>query len=68
MTRPLHETLRAVGQGILCGTLVAVPLAFAAAYLGPGGFVAAALSTGAGLITMANALKRRDQRKAKEWT
>jgi heme O synthase-like polyprenyltransferase len=63
MIRPLHETMRAAGQGILCGTIVAVPLALAAAYLGPGGFVAAALATGAGLITIANALKRRDQRK-----
>lgn len=66
MSQPIHETLRAAGQGILCGTLVAVPLAFAA-YLGPVGFAAAAVSTGTALITVANALKRRDQRKAKEW-
>lgn len=62
MMRPLHETMRAAGQGILCGTLVAVPLALAAAYLGPGGLVASALAAGAGLITLANALKRREQR------
>lgn len=62
MTRPIHETLRAVGQGILGGTAVVVPLGFAVAYLGPAELVAAALATGAGLITVANALKRREQR------
>lgn len=62
MTSPFHETLRAVGQGILGGTAVVVPLAFAVAYLGPAELMAASLATGAGLITVANALKRREQR------
>lgn len=68
MTRPIHETLRAAGQGILGGTAVVVPLAFAVAYLGPAELVAASIATGAALITVANALKRRDQRKTKDWS
>jgi len=68
MTRPLHETLRAVGQGMLGGTVAAIPLGAAAAYFGPAGFVLAALATGATLITVANSLKRRDQRNEKDWT
>lgn len=62
MNRPLHETLRAIGQGILCGTVAAVPLGLALTYLSPGQTVVAALSTGAGMITAANAMKRREQR------
>jgi hypothetical protein len=63
MTFPLHEALRAVGQGILAGTVIAVPLWLAAAYLGPVGFIGAVIATGATLITVANSLKRREQRK-----
>jgi len=66
MTRPLHETLRSFGQGMLAGTVVAAFGALAAAYLGPVGCVVAALATGPTLITVANALKRRDQRKVKD--
>lgn len=68
MNLPIHETLRAVGQGLLMGTAVAVPLAFALAYLSPAVLAAAAPITGAGLITVANALKRREQRNAKDWS
>ena len=62
MIRPLHKTMRAVGQGMFCSALVAVPLAFAIAYLSTVGLVTVLLTTGAGLITLANALKRREQR------
>jgi len=68
MTRPLHETLRTLGQGTLAGTATGVLLGAAAACLGPAGLVLAALATGATLITVANALKRRDQRKVKDWS
>jgi hypothetical protein len=65
MTFPLHEALRSVGQGILAGTAIVVPPCVAVTYLGPAGGVGAAIATGAILITVANALKRREQRKAR---
>lgn len=68
MIRPLHETLRSLGQGTLVGTAAGVLLGAAVTYLSPGVLVLAALATGATLITVANALKRRDQRKAKDWS
>lgn len=62
MTQPIHETLRAVGQGMLGAAAVAAPFVLAMIYLGPAGLFLAAIGTGAGLITVANALKRREQR------
>lgn len=67
MNRPIHETLRALGQVMLIGTAAGVLLGAAVYYLSPAALVLAPLATGAGLITIANALKRRDQRKAKDW-
>lgn len=66
MSRPIHETLRILGQGTLTGTLAGALLGAAAACLGPVGLVLAALAAGATLITVANALKRRDQRRVKD--
>jgi hypothetical protein len=66
MTLPIHETLRAAGQGLLGSAALVAPLCVGAAYFGLVGLVASAAAEGAALITAANALKRRDQRKAKD--
>ena len=66
MNRPLHETLRTIGQVIL----VSAPAGIGGGYLlaqillnfGIVGLLAFAFAAGAGLITLANALKRREQR------
>ena len=68
MTLPLHETLRAVGQGLMAGTALADPLCLVAIYLGPDVLAVILIAAGPILITVANALKRRDQRKVKDWT
>lgn len=67
MIRPIHETLRAAGQGLLAGSAVAVPLCAAVVYLGPVALAVAGPVTGITLITVANALQRRAQYKAKAW-
>jgi hypothetical protein len=71
MSRPLHETLRAAGQMILVSSLAGLGggylLAQIVLHFGIAGLVAMAVASGAGLITAASALKRREKRKAKDW-
>jgi hypothetical protein len=71
MSRPLHETIRRVGQVILVTTLAGIGGYYLAAlivlHLGMGGFIAAALAAGVGLITIANVLKRREKLARKDW-
>lgn len=61
MKRPIHETLRAAGQGLLLGSAIAIPLVLALVYLNGWQLAIAGPATGAGLITLANALKRRHE-------
>ncbi|WP_371767528.1 hypothetical protein [Massilia sp.] len=67
MNKPLHETLRAIGQIILVSSLAGIGggylLAQIVLHFGIAGLVVLAIGTGAGFITVANELKRREQRK-----
>lgn len=66
MNRPLHETLRTIGQIILISAPAGIGggylLALIVLHFRIAGLVAVAVAIGAGLITLANALKRREQR------
>lgn len=65
MNRPIHETMRAAGQGLLGGAAAGTLIGLAVIYLNPIALAVGLLAAGAGLITAANALKRREQRARK---
>ena len=65
MKRPIHETVRRIGQLSLCvavGLGVGALAGIAITCMGVAGFICVAAATGASLITLANSLKRREQR------
>lgn len=59
MKRPIYETLRAIVQGAICGTLAAVPLCLVLVYFGAVGFFVLSLLVSASALAVATVLDRR---------